>query len=88
VSQVDRSSLRNRNGTEKENTGNIDKPAGSVTENEWKPTDICGFLPPDSGRAKDGIFLYLPAGYFSWNRDDFLEFLRADVGWIILKTFQ
>ena len=85
--QVDRSSLWNRNGTDTENTGNLDKPTGSVTENDWKPTEICGSLPPDSGRATRGIFHRLLAAHFSWNRLDFLDFLRADFGRIISQNF-
>jgi len=85
--QVDRSRLWNRNGTETEVTGNLDKPTGSVSENGWKPSKICGSLSPDSGRATRGTFLRLPAAHFTWNRLDFLDFQHADFGRIITKNF-
>jgi hypothetical protein len=76
--QVDRSSHRNRNGTDRKSAVSLQKPADSVTENDWKLTKIFGSLPPDSGRATRGIFLCVPAVHVIWNRHGFPNFLSPD----------
>jgi hypothetical protein len=81
--QVDRSSYRNRHGTDQENAGYTMEPVGSTTESCRKPSDFAGIPTKGIRSGNPGIFHQIPAYYWYREPAGADNFLQTTSSWKI-----